>query len=215
MDTKLILPRKDKDGNPYISYSQLNTWAESKRNYIRQYFFGIPFKGNAYIDFGNKVGEALEHNNFSGFTAKEAKFLKTIPRYDEFEKSIHLNMDGFYVRGYVDSISEDGVRLSDYKTGKITEDKYDSNKYKQLQVYSAAIEQEMGVIPSDVKVILIGRVGNPFKGEKLKLDLKYREIVKEVSMESIIEVKKYVQETAEEISRLYVTFLRMKGKLGL
>ena len=63
---KIILPRVDKEGKCYISYSQHSKWKRDKKDYIKSYFFGERFEGNAYTDFGSKVGEALENNDFSG-----------------------------------------------------------------------------------------------------------------------------------------------------
>lgn len=84
MSKQLILPRVDKEGRCYISYSQIKTWKKSKREYMRQYFFGEsgPDALKPYGEFGTKVGEALENNDFSEFTKKEQKFLKTVTRYD-------------------------------------------------------------------------------------------------------------------------------------
>jgi len=64
MDNQLILPRKDKDGNYYISYSQISKYKRSKRDYIRNYFFGEDTDTEAlkkYGAFGHKVGEAYEN----------------------------------------------------------------------------------------------------------------------------------------------------------
>ena len=86
---ELNLPRRDKEGNFYLSYSQMSMWKKSKRDYMRQYFYGEEDTKDflkPYGDFGSKVGEALEDNDFSGFTEEEQKFLKTIPRLEEFER---------------------------------------------------------------------------------------------------------------------------------
>ena len=223
----LILPKKDKDGVPYLSYSQVSKWLSNKREYIRQYFFGEAFEGNAYTDFGSKVGEALENNDFRGFTAAEKKFLKTIPRYDEFEREIKLQMDGFYVKGYIDTNSSLKERvidkdttgmvindMADYKTGDIEKktEEYESEKYNQLEIYAAAIQKETGHIPDNVSVILIGRKGNPFKPkEPLKLTRKFATITRKVDQAAIDRVLKEVQEAAEEISEAYQVFLKLKG----
>lgn len=223
MINKLTLPRKDENGIPYISYSQISTWKKNKRDYMRQYFFGEKFEGNAYTDFGSKVGEALENNDFSGFTANEKKFLKTIPRYDEFEREIALQMDGFYVKGYIDtntkiySLSDEGEielvdKIADYKTGDITKKavEYASDDYTQLDIYAAAIKQETGILPSDVRVILIDRTGNAFKNERLKLGDEFITIIKNVTEQRVQEVLKEVQEIAEEISSYYKLYLTLK-----
>lgn len=226
---KLILPKVDKGGIPYLSYSQISTWKKSKREYIRQYFFGESFEGNAYTDFGSMVGEALENNDFSGFTASEKKFLKTIPRYDEFEREIKLEMEGFYVKGYIDTnsirsecmtgsgataIYQDFIEsIADYKTGDIEKKtpEYQSKDYNQLEIYAAGIQQEFGEIPEEVSVFLIGRKGNPFRGEELKLTKEFATITKTITQDDVDRVKTEVQEVAEEISACYKVFLKLKG----
>lgn len=211
--SKLILPQTDGNGDPYISYTQYSTWKKSKRDYIRQYFFGERFEGNAYTTFGSKVGEALEKNDFSGFTTKEQAFLKTIPRYDEFEKEIRLELNGFYVKGFIDTNKKDLTLLADYKTGDISKKTgdYESGDYNQVGIYAAAIQQECGVLPTTGQVILIGRKGNPFKNEELTLTGEYAVINQDISEELIQGILKDLQETAEEISEYYQTFLRVTG----
>jgi hypothetical protein len=180
------------------------------------------FEGNAYTDFGSKVGEALENDDFSEFTEKEQEFLKSVERYDEFERKINLQMDGFKVVGFVDSNTletkkKNGKKvevvkhLIDYKTGSVETkvSEYESDKYTQLHIYAAALEQELGVLPETAKVVLIDRVGNAFKGEELKLGDTCVEIEKNISKEVIDKVLKDVQDTAEEISKYYEIFLKL------
>jgi hypothetical protein len=220
--SKLVLPRTNKDGEYYLSYSQISTWKRSKREYIRQYFLGEAFEGNAYTDFGSKVGEALEDNDFTGFTAKETKFLKTIPRYDEFEREIKLRMDGFHIKGFIDTNTVDlqqacGVetelvdKIADYKTGDVDKKaaEYESDDYIQLDLYSAAIKQDTGQLPKEVKVFLIHRTGNAFKNEKLKLGDEFVTITKKITQERIDQVLGEVQIIAEEISQYYKMYLKM------
>jgi hypothetical protein len=232
MGDKLILPKKDERGNYYLSYTQYTTWKKSKREYIRSYFFGDRFTGNAYTEFGNLVGEALENNDFSSFRPKEQEFLKTVPRYDEFERVIELQMKGFYVKGYIDSntfpepytkaqlvsdMNKDRVIVSwvremlDYKTGDIAtkQSTYSSPSYKQLHIYAAALKQEYGVYPDDVKVVLIDRRGNAFRGEKLRLGNEYIEIPKIITEKDVQAVLDDVQRVAEEISKYYKLYLNL------
>lgn len=210
-EEKIVLP-KSRHGLPCLSYSQISTWRKNKRDYIRQYFFGEKFLGNAYTEFGSKVGEALESGNFSAFSDKEQKLLKTIPRYDEFEKEISLKFDGFHVIGYIDTNSKDYLNIVDYKTGEVKDDKiaeYQSDNYTQLDIYAAALKQKYGVLPTSAKVVLIDRKGNAFKNEKLVLGTKTHHIEKKIDEKRIAEVKKGIEETAKEISAYYKVFLKM------
>jgi hypothetical protein len=220
MGNQLVLPRKDKDGNYYISYSQINKYKRSKRDYIRSYFFGEDTATEAlkkYGAFGHKVGEAYEDNDFSKWNKEEAEFLKGLPHYDEFEREIKLQMDGFYVLGFIDTNTklEEGFvkHIGDYKTGEIAKraDEYKSDDYEQLDIYGAALEQEFGKLPESAKVILIGRGGNAFKGEELTLTMDVEIIDKEMSLKRMEQVKANVQAVAEEISGLYGSFLKLMG----
>ena len=208
----LVLPRKDDDGKCYISYSQHSKWKKSKKEYIKSYFFGEKFTGNAYTDFGSLIGEALEHNDFSAFTKKEQTLLKRVTRLDEFERTIKLKMDGFYVLGYIDtndcapllkkdvgSATPTEVRhlvttLVDYKTGDMTKvDVYEADDYDQLAIYAAAIEQEQGVLPKQAYVELIERVGNAFRGEDLALGNEVVQIPQDITPKRIKAVKADIQ----------------------
>lgn len=220
MNKEIVLPKKDKEGLYYLSYSQMAKWRKSKRDYIRKYFFGEP-DDNAglqrYGDFGHKVGEAFENNDFSKFEINEQTFLQTIPRFDEFETEVKLEMQGFYVLGYVDSNTkvEDGYvkKLLDYKTGDIVARKpeYESVEYMQTEIYSAAFMQKYGRLPDEASVVLIGRSGNAFKGEELKLTGEVEIIPKDISAGRVAKVHAHVQKIAEEISDCYKAYL----KLGL
>lgn len=214
------LPRRDKEGNFYLSYSQMSMWKKSKRDYMRQYFYGEEDTKDflkPYGDFGSKVGEALEDNDFSGFTEEEQKFLKTIPRLEEFEREIFLQLDGFYIKGFVDTNTspEDGYvkKLADYKTGEISKRtaEYESDNYNQTEIYSAALEQEFGKLPDEAQVIIIQRDGNAFKGEKLTLGDKFHIVDKPITRERIDQVKAECQAIAEEISKYYTIYLKMIG----
>ena len=220
--TELILPRKDEKGY-YISYSQYTKWKESKRKYIRRYFFREKEDAGAYAEFGTKVGEALEHNDFSGFSKEDQKFLKTVPRLDEFERKVDLYFDeGFRLMGLIDTNTSECVRhhicdyekveyLIDYKTGDIEDKKefYASAKYKQLKLYGEAIKQETGEFPETLEVVLIGRKGNAFKGQPLELTRGYVTIPQVIDPDEIEEIKKDVVKVAKEISVYYKLFLRL------
>lgn len=209
----IVLPKQDEKGRFYLSYSQYSTWKKNKRDYMRQYFFGEKFEGNAYTDFGSDIGTALENNNFSGYSDKEQKFLKTIPRYDDFEREICLQLDGFYMKGFIDTSKNPPTSIADYKTGDVVkkESEYQSDDYIQLDIYAAAIEQETGILPEEVKVFLIDRKGNAYAGEKLKLGDKFVTITKSVDEARIKDVIKRVTKVAHEISEHYKLFLQLNG----
>lgn len=212
----IVLPQKDDKGEQYLSYSQKTKWnrAKSKRDYIRSYFFKEKDTNAAlslYGDFGTKVGEAFENNDFSGFTKKEAEFLKTVPAYDEFEKEVHLHMDDFYVMCFIDSNTSCMTKLLDYKTAIIEKKRadYESDDYDQLDIYCAAIKQKYKKLPKKADVVLIQRDGNAFNGEELTLGEEFVVIPKKITMKRINEVKADINKVAEEISDHYKVFLKL------
>jgi hypothetical protein len=162
------LPKKDRNNRSYLSYSEISLFKKDKERYYNQYIIGQKFKGNAYTDFGIKVGNALEKNDFSKFGENEQKTLKLVTRLDQFERPVFLNYVGFYVIGFIDTISNDYNEIIDYKTGGQGKDcQYFSDNYTQLHIYSLAIRQETGITPSKASVEFIKRLGNPSNGEKL------------------------------------------------
>jgi len=207
VEEEIILPRTDDEGKFYLSYSQLSKWNKSKKEYIKHYFLGDEFEGNSYTDFGSKVGEALEKNDFSGFSEDEVKTLKKVTRLDEFEREIRLDLEGFYVRGYIDTNDKDLTHLIDYKTGSIDKvEEYESDKYDQLTIYAGAVWQETSVLPEKAYVELIERLGNPFRGDELKVGSKIEKIPQDISPESVNETTKKIKDTAKEISKYYKVF---------
>jgi len=210
----LVLPREDKDGNSYISYSQHSKWKYSKKDYIKSYFFGERFEGNAYTDFGSKIGEALENNDFSAFNSVEKKTLKKVTRLDEFEREIKWNLDGFYVMGYIDTNDKDCKILIDYKTGDLNKvATYEDDKYDQLAIYAGAIEQETGTLPEQAHVELIERTGNAFRGEDLALGKEVVSIPQDITPKKIEKVKKEVIKVATEIADHYAVFNKINSIL--
>lgn len=203
------LPRKDKEGNSYLSYSQISLFKKDREEYRKQYILNEPFTGNAYTDFGSKVGKALELNDFSqGFTQSEQGTLKRVPRLDEFEKEVKLTYPdhGFYVVGYIDTIKSDLSILHDYKTGgKGKEHQYQQPEYTQLCYYSLAIKQQYGILPAKAQVCFIRRGGNAFRGEPLFV-MAEEPLLLEVDI-SLPRLKKVYWETiqiAKEIEEFYL-----------
>lgn len=204
------LPRLDDEGNPYISYSQISKWKYpkgGKKDYILSYFFGERFDGNAYTDFGTLIGEALENNDFSSFTAKEKVVLKMVTRLDEFEREIKFDFGDFYVKGFIDTNDKECTLVIDYKTGALNkEEEYQKESYTQLALYAGALEQETGKLPKEARVELIERAGNAFRGEELTLGKTVLQIPQDISPERIKAVKEDVVKVATEISEYYRVF---------
>ena len=163
------LPTKDKEGNSYLSYSQISLFLKDKNEYLKTYILKQPFISNEYIKFGSKVGEAIEKNDFCLFTKREVETLKKVTRLDLFERKVILNYDDFYIKGYVDTCDNDLTEIIDYKTGGKGKELQYTKDYNQLYYYALAIRQETGKTPLKASVEFIRREGNLYKGEMLKI----------------------------------------------
>lgn len=162
------LPSKDKYGNSYLSYSQLSLFKRDKNEYYQNYIVGKKFEGNEYTDFGSKVGNALENNDYSEFSEPEQVVLKKVTRLDEFERKTILKYEDFYVIGYLDTNSKDYTEIIDYKTGGLKKEwQYMTKDYTQLHLYALSLRQETGVTPTKASVEFIRRGGNAYRGQKL------------------------------------------------
>ena len=213
----ILLPKKNKDGRAYISYSQYSKFKSKKKDYIKSYFLGERFEGNAYTEFGTLVGEALENNDFSEFNETETALLSKVTRFDEFEREINWDLGTFVVNGYIDTNDKfpSGIKkndmivdnIVDYKTGAANKvEVYEADDYDQVTIYAGAVEQDTGHLPSKGWVELIERTGNPFRGEALKLGKEVFVIEQDVSKESVERVRKNLIKVANEIAASYKVF---------
>ena len=199
------LPRKDKDGISRLSYSQISLFKRSKSEYYESYIEGKPFEGNEYTDFGSKVGEALEHNNFSSFKKDEQETLKKVKRLDEFEREVRLNYEGFYVLGFIDSNKSDFTEIIDYKTGGLKKEfQYAEPNYTQLCLYALSLRQETKITPSLASVEFIRRKGNAFKGQALTVGDEVISIPVDISLERLKSVYWDTLNVAKEIEKFYL-----------
>jgi hypothetical protein len=199
------LPKKDKKGNSYLSYSQIQTFKRSKDDYYEQYILKKPFEGNAYTDFGSKIGEALEKNDFTKFAKREQKVLGNITRLDEFERRVYLRYKEFYLIGFIDTNSNSLDKIIDYKTGGFGKHvNYMYDDYNQLQIYALALRQETGKFVKEATVEFIERSGNAFKGQQLSVAPKEPIIIhQDISETKLKRVYWDTLRTAKEIEEFY------------
>ena len=122
---------------------------------------------------------------------------------DEFKETI-LNFEGFYVLGYIDSLTEDFNRLIDYKTGgKNKELEYIKPEYTQLHLYALSLRQETGITPQKASVEFIRREGNAFRGQKLTVGSEVIEVEIDISYNRLKDVYWETLKTAKEIEQFY------------
>jgi len=211
---------KEKDGRPVTSYSQISLWndkssfnlkTEGKIEYIRKYFFGEKYEDEfGWAEFGRKVEDALEANDFSSFTEKEIEVLKQVKTYPVFQKEMTIDYGDFDLFGIIDNCTEDLSEMQDFKTAsENSAKKYNSPDYKQLTIYTSAIYRQTKKLPKKVKVCVIERKGNPMKGEILTVGEKTWDIDKKITKTDIKKVDEYVIKTVKDISETYKVFEKL------
>ncbi len=210
MEREFNLPKKDKYGKSRLSYSQIKCFKENKNDFISRYIIGEPFVSNEYIEFGSKVGEALETNNFNNFHVLEEDILRKVERLDEFEKFVKLDFGGFIIYGYIDSNTNDLSKIIDYKTGgKKKEFIYSKDDYTQLCYYALALKQEYGVTPEVAQVHFIRRAGNLYRGQDLVVAQEDPIVIDiDITEERLKKVYWDTIETAKEIESFYLDYLK-------
>ena len=203
------LPKKDKHGNSRVSYSQLECFKRSKKDFVDRYILKKPFISNPYIDFGSKVGNAISSGLYEGFNKNEIGSLNKVTKLDAFEKRILLKYEEFYLVGFIDSISNDLKNLIDYKTGGVGKHvKYMNYKYNQLAIYSLAIRQEFGITPENASVEFITRDGNTYRG--IELTVSNNDIIRipvDITKKRLVSVYKDVYNTTKQIEEFYDKWL--------
>jgi len=199
------LPKKDKYGVNRLSYSQISLFKKDKDSFYKRYIIGEDFQTNEYIEFGTKVGNALEINDYSNFDYIEQETLKKVTRLDEFERPIFLKYTDFYLVGYIDTNTSDLSEIIDYKTGgQKKEFQYMNEEYNQLQIYALGIKQETGLVPKKASVEFIRRVGNLYRGERLMVgDEEPIKIEVDLNIKKLQNVYSDILNTAIEIDKFY------------
>lgn len=207
------------DGKPKISYSQMNTFTSNKcfnlgavhgmYEYFQKYFLKKRFPDEmGWGEFGNKVEDSIETQDFSKFSEKEAKILKQIKPLPVFQKELIVDFGDFVAQGFLDNCTEDMSHIIDFKTASENSVKqYYSKDYKQLLFYAFLAWKKTGNIPESVKVVAILRDGNPYKGEKLTVaDKPPRYIPIEFTEKDLEDVEVWMYNAVSGISEYYKIF---------
>jgi hypothetical protein len=216
------LPKKDKDGVPFLSYSQVDLWhcakgfdtgLPGKQEYIRKYFLGEKFPSGVFAQFGKEVEDYIcERKSAEMFDEKEKAKLETIKPLGVFQKQFRLDFDGFYAMGFIDDANEDFSVIADYKTASpTTVKKYSKPEYEQLDLYALAIRQLTGRLPERMYVCAISRTGNGFKfgRDVLKVGEDIWYIERTTNEERLAALENKIITTAQEISEYYTVFQKL------
>lgn len=224
MKDKIILPRKDSEGNHYISFSQMSLFKDvksfslgilGKHEYIISYFLGVRFPSAGWSEFGSSVEDYIcLREKAEEFTDAEKAILETVDVLGVFQQEVKLKLiNGVYLLGYIDDRTKCWTMISDFKTcSKASSAKYYKPEYYQLDIYAAFVKQEKGFIPK-ARVAMIERKGNCFgmidRRDLLSVGKEVWYHEREVTQERIDYIVGEVIKVVHEISFLYKIFLRV------
>ena len=223
----IVLPRRDKDGNYYISYSQISTFKDKesynlkvlgKIEYMAAYFFGDSWPDSGFAQFGLEVEDYICNGAFAeNFTAEERKVLDSIEPLGNFQVETKIWLfPNVYIKGYIDDSIPSLEHIRDYKTASMnSKAKYYKDSYIQLDMYAMHVLQETKKLPEKLEVCIIQRTGNCFGMVNRRDLLKVGEQVwyheRETSMERINQIKADLRATVYEISEVYKLFLKLNN----
>lgn len=146
----------------YISYSQLDLFEQSEKQYIDKYFYNIKPPSTPAMELGSRVSEYLQTHNediviYDDYHLDNAAkdILIRVPKYEVMEKKIEVSKDGIAMFGYLDTAMDDLSAFREYKTGT-TQYTYKSVlKHDQVTFYAMMIYFITGEIPKKISLIKI------------------------------------------------------------
>lgn len=225
----LNLP-KQKDGIPYISYSQHTSFNETSDEFryqmILNYIFGIKVESRFedFAVYGNHCGEYIEtQGKTRGSMLSDADckilddFMKDFVSTSEYEREVWIDRGNYFVLGYEDRwelIQPNLCDVEDFKTGNVDKKGpfYASEKYGQTTLYSFCEEQK-GIKVRESFVTMLDRKGNPMSDTnptRLYLSGRIEKIPTPYSIERAEKVLAAMDDTAVRLASLKTTHDKLK-----
>ena len=201
-------------GKPYISYSTMESWEEYTEDFIKEKLVGLPQPFGIYKEFGSYLGTAYENGQFPeqnqiGFIGQEnLDLIKYRNDSAEYEKLIIIDRGDYIIVGFIDKFErlEDGsVWVNDLKSGGAKkEEKYASDDYTQVPLYSHALEV-IGENIGRTDVLFVRRENSHIK-PPLKISTEQFYIPVNYTKEKVDKALKKVDRVVKEISELKTTY---------
>ena len=208
-----------------ISYSQINSFKDYKEGYIQDYILGKRKNDSGiFAGFGSNCGDFLnpdDQREYEMLSQNDIDILQPLkdnhPKGSVFEYEIIINLEPFglektCIQCFTDrQYIEDGkLNISDYKTLTVKTKKayYESDDYKQLDIYGYGLE-EQGYVIGAMNVVGLGRSGNTAeKGNKNVLRLSGEIIIidKPYNREKSLKIIGEIVETCKQISQYFKVY---------
>lgn len=139
----LLLPRG------YISWTQLQLWERSKKEYERIYFYGGTVPKSRYMDFGSEVADDGENGTSEKETVKALNML--LPTYKIVEHKIDAEIKTqqglIKVHGRLDTYEP--TRFRERKTGTVPWTQRKVDGHGQVDFYYMLVFLATGKLPTE------------------------------------------------------------------
>lgn len=201
-------------GRPYISYSTMESWNEYREDFIKEKLVKLPQPFGIYKEFGSYLGGAYEvgafpEDNPHGFIGQEnIDWSKYRHEGAEYEKLIIIDRGEYICVGFIDMflrLEDKSVWVNDCKSGGAKkEEKYASDEYKQVTLYSHALE-ELGEKIGRTDVLFIRRENSHVR-PPLKLGKEQFYIPITHTKEKVDKALKTMDKAVKEISEIKTVY---------
>ena len=211
-----------------VSYSQINSFKDYTSGYIQDYILGKRKDDSGiFANFGSSVGNWLnpyDQGEYEMLSQNDIDILQPLkdnhPKGSVFEYEIIISLEPFglektCIQCFTDRqyIENGKLIISDYKTLTVKTKKayYESDEYKQLDIYGYGLE-EQGYTIGDMYVTGLGRSGNTAeKGNKnvLRLSGEIITINKPYNREKSLKIMGEIVETCKEISNYFSIYKKV------
>ena len=191
---------------PHFSWSQLNMWETSPKQYEKRYIFGEQIPINNAMRFGKTVSEALETEQtddpvMQALIDLAPKFNKAEHEIRVVHKMINGNVELF---GIVDSFNTKTKHFREYKTGKNGWTQAMVDKFGQITFYNYMLYLQHGKIPEKCYL-------DWFETEhdygQVKLTGRIETFETSRNMLQILEMGARISKAVKNISKLYAEHL--------
>lgn len=195
------------DGRPIFRFSLFEAWWKNPQEAMKKYFpEDEPQFTNKYMEFGSLVADELCQRPVP-------EWLSGITHYDENEYRIITDVEGYLVRGTIDSydhtrhkfLDNKCCKLSRLKNGNWSSHTWTDKKVKshiQLVFYSFLIQHVHGQVDDECHINVV-----PYYVDDndicRRTEMVSYDVPRIITQQERDEMKQKIVETAKDITRLY------------
>lgn len=198
MKSTIKLPRG------YLSWSQVNLWQRSKKQYADRYFYGKEGFTNSAMRYGKKFAHTVETGDAKGDELLDLA-ARVVPRYEvaEYKLTAKLKTEAgdIPLLGFIDTAHDPPSKgLREYKTGKRPWTQKKVDKHGQLTFYALMVYLEEKKLPETMHLDWLETEER--RGE-ISVTGRIETFETSRSIGDILEMTTIVKRTAFEISKAY------------